>query len=206
MSICLEHWAAYAKSQLDACNKRTRQKEARTVGYFSLLRYVNGSSSGSCNLSYPEGLAMLGAVVTDEEIEAVAEELAKVGGLSWYPGRTRGALLRPVTERYRDRAKVAIAALDRLRAKNNDGFEQQTTLGSAALLSREGLPKGPDEPIQVGSIVVYRPPGDQRAITCRIDQLEQGRAYLVPCARPDVGWVSLDNLQPLHTESADKEE
>lgn len=146
-----------------------------------------------------------GGVVTDEEIEAVAEELAKVGGLSWYPGRTRGALLRPVTERYRDRAKVAIAALDRLRANNNSASGKQTS-DSETTPSREDLPKGPDERIQVGTIVVYRPPGDQRAITCRIDRLEQGRAYLVPCARPDVGWVSLDNLQPLSTENAAKED
>ena len=54
--------------------------------------------------------------MTDEEIEAVAEELAKAGGTSWYPGRTRGALLRPVSERYRDRARLAIAALERVRA------------------------------------------------------------------------------------------
>src|SRR3712207_8438264 len=47
---------------------------------------------------------------------SVAQELAKVGGLSWYPGRTRGPLLRSVGERYRDRARVAIAALERLKA------------------------------------------------------------------------------------------
>ncbi len=146
-----------------------------------------------------------GAIVTEEEIEAVAEELAKVGGISWYPGRTRGALLRPVTERYRDRAKVAIAALDRLRADKNSVPEHQTSQ-AGEILSWQSSSKGPDERIQVGSIVVYRPPGDQRAITCRIDQLEQGRAYLVPCSRPDVGWVSLENLQPLNTGAMAKEE
>jgi hypothetical protein len=31
--------------------------------------------------------------MTDEEIEVVAEELAKSGGLSWYPGRTPGPLM-----------------------------------------------------------------------------------------------------------------
>jgi hypothetical protein len=58
--------------------------------------------------------------MTEEEIEAVAEELAKAGGLSWYPGRTRGPLLRTVSERYRDRARLAIEALDRVRARNQD--------------------------------------------------------------------------------------
>jgi hypothetical protein len=54
--------------------------------------------------------------MTDEEIDAVAEELAKIGGLTWYPGRTQSPLLRAVSERYKDRARVAIASLDRLRA------------------------------------------------------------------------------------------
>src|SRR3954465_12730071 len=67
-----------------------------------------------------------GAGVTDEEIEAVAEELAKAGGTSWYPGRTRGALLRSVSERYRDRARLAIAALDRLRAGTGSHIQPQS--------------------------------------------------------------------------------
>src|SRR4028118_256494 len=54
--------------------------------------------------------------VTEDEVEAVAEELAKAGGVAWYPGRERGPLLRIVSDRYRDRARLAIAALDRYRA------------------------------------------------------------------------------------------
>jgi hypothetical protein len=54
--------------------------------------------------------------VTEDEVEAVAEELAKAGGVAWYPGRSRGPLLRIVSDRYRDRARLAIAALDRYRA------------------------------------------------------------------------------------------
>jgi hypothetical protein len=39
--------------------------------------------------------------VTEDEIEAVAEELAKAGGVAWYPGHQRGPLLKVVSDRYR---------------------------------------------------------------------------------------------------------
>jgi hypothetical protein len=41
--------------------------------------------------------------MTDEEIEVVAEELAKRDGSSWYPGRMQGPLTRLVTDYYRDK-------------------------------------------------------------------------------------------------------
>jgi hypothetical protein len=133
--------------------------------------------------------------MTEEEIEAVAEELAKAGGLSWHPGRTQGPLLRTVSERYRDRARLAIEALDRLRARNQDlNAPQGSALETRA---KEGPNSSPENGLQAGAIVVYRPPGDRRAIPCRIEKLEEGRAYLVPCPKPDIGWVELDNLQPL---------
>ena len=53
--------------------------------------------------------------MTEDEVEAVAAELAKAGGVGWYPGRERGPL-KHVADRYRDRARLAIAALSRLRA------------------------------------------------------------------------------------------
>ena len=136
--------------------------------------------------------------MTDEEIEAVAEELAKAGGVSWYPGRTRGALLRPVSDRYRDRAKLAIAALDRVRTGRD--------LPPGASHSQAAAETGQPDQLQVGTIVVYRPPGDQRAVTCRIERIDSGRAYLVPVPRPDIGWVSLDNLHPVGEGAATKDE
>ena len=132
--------------------------------------------------------------MTEEEIEAVAQELAKVGGLSWYPGRTRGPLLRSVSERYRDRARVAIAALERLKASKEGRLvpHRSPSSSSDAEGSASELPHG----LQVGGVVVYRPPGDRRAMPCQVAKIEADRAYLVPCPRSDVGWVSLDDLSP----------
>jgi hypothetical protein len=134
--------------------------------------------------------------MTEEEIEVVAEELAKAGGLSWHPGRTQRPLLRAVSERYRDRARLAIKALDRVRARNQDLNAPRRPALEAP--QTKGVPNPlPENGLQPGAIVVYRPPGDRRAIPCRIEKLEEGRAYLVPCPNPDIGWVELDNLQPL---------
>jgi hypothetical protein len=134
--------------------------------------------------------------MTEEEIDHVAQELAKIGGTSWYPGRTEGGLLRNVGERYRDRARVAIAALDRFRAGD------QTVTTSAATEAGERTAKGsvtfsPGDKLEVGAIVVYRPPGDLRAISCQVTQIEGGRAYLVPVPRPEVGWVVIDSAVPV---------
>jgi hypothetical protein len=162
------------------------------------LAYYPALSSLRSNCEGFAGITNAGGVVTDEEIEAVAEELAKAGGVSWYPGRTRGALLRPVSDRYRDRAKLAIAALDRVRT-GRDVTTEPSHPHTAAVTGQ------PDH-LQLGTIVVYRPPGDQRAVTCRIERIDSGRAYLVPVPRPEIGWVSLDNLHPLGEGAATKVE
>jgi len=97
--------------------------------------------------------------MTDEEIEVVAEELAKSGGLSWYPGRTPGPLLRLVTDHYREQARAVIAALDHVRA----GGEPSRT----PALRREGSPEtvqcGSANEVRPGATIIYRPPGDRRA-------------------------------------------
>jgi hypothetical protein len=142
-----------------------------------------------------------GDKMSEEEVECVAEELAKVGGVAWYPGREPNAILRVVSDRYRDRARVAIAALERLRASR-----QQS--GSIQLQSGDNpdfpgvIPSRTGEEIEVGSIVIYRPPGDLRAIACRVEKREGEAVYLVPCERPDVGWVQLDGM----VSSASREE
>jgi len=125
-------------------------------------------------------------VVSEEEIEIVAEELAKVGGTAWYPGREKGPLIRLVSDRYRDRAKIAIAALERHRAKG------AVDSGSEVDAAKPIVPSSGE--IKVGSTVVYRPPGDRRAYTCRVEEIKGDRAYLVPDLKISSGWVSLSRL------------
>ncbi|MBM6592619.1 hypothetical protein [Microvirga pudoricolor] len=120
--------------------------------------------------------------MSEEEIEIVAEELAKVGGTTWYPGRETGPLIRVVSDRYRDRAKIAIEALERHRAK------------VAAEAARREAHSFASDQIRVGSTVVYRPPGERRAYTCRVEKIDGRQAYLVPDIKVSSGWVSLDDL------------
>jgi hypothetical protein len=127
--------------------------------------------------------------MTEQEVEVVAEELAKIGGLSWYPGRERGPVVKIVCERYRDRARVAIAALERLRAEES-GDASVSAPSDPDLNGDHALPSYGR--LQLGSVVIYRAPGDRRAYACQVVRLEANRAYLVPCPRPDVGWVEID--------------
>jgi hypothetical protein len=121
--------------------------------------------------------------MTDAEIELVAAELAKVGGTAWYPGRGNGPLMRVISNRYRDRARVAIEALERYRAKAEKPCEKVQD------------PAPHSDALQAGSVVVYRPPGDRRAYRCRVAYLDNDRAYLVPDSAPGQGWVDLTDLQ-----------
>src|SRR3954471_2147771 len=101
---------------LQTCANQTRDREGTlpTSGFlFSVASFqVVFANSERLNLL---GSGLREPDVTEDEIEVVAEELAKAGGLSWYPGRQHGSLLRVVSDRYRDRARLAIAALDRCR-------------------------------------------------------------------------------------------
>ncbi len=130
--------------------------------------------------------------MTDEEIEVVAEELAKSGGLSWYPGRGQGSLMRLVTDRYRDQARAVIAALEHLRRGGGDTSQVPDA-------RREGSPEavhhGSVGDVQPGATIIYRPSGEQRAYPCRIVEIQGDRAYLAPILRTCVGWVSMERLE-----------
>jgi hypothetical protein len=57
-----------------------------------------------------------------------------------------------------------------------------------------------DGTLQVGAIVVFRPPGEQRAYPYRVEKIEGNRAYLVPQLRAWTGWVPIANLSPVVSE------
>jgi hypothetical protein len=133
--------------------------------------------------------------MTEEEIEIVAEELAKIGGVTWYPGREKGTLMRVVCDRYRDRAKVAIAALERYRAGQQASLSQDNRRTDRTQSSAH-------DDIRPGATVVYRPPGDRRAYSCRVVEIEGNRAYLAPILRACTDWVSIEHLVP--AQEADK--
>jgi hypothetical protein len=130
----------------------------------------------------------------EAEVEIVAEELAKLGGTAWYPGREPGPLLRIVHERYRDRARAAIAALDRFRASS-----EKTTSPEALREEHAGTTKAAasslETEIQIGMTVIYRPEGDRRAYPCTVQKISNGFAFLVPELRTGVGWVPLEDIQ-----------
>jgi hypothetical protein len=129
--------------------------------------------------------------MTDDEVEAVAAELAKAGGVSWHSGEERGPL-KLVMDRYRDRARLAVATLDRLRAaKHSPGEIKVEQPGTGA--GSEAEP-GLRNVVSEGSLVLYRPPGDKRTYPCRVEKVEGTRVYLVPELPTCTGWVDLATL------------
>jgi hypothetical protein len=128
--------------------------------------------------------------VTDDEIQVVAEELAKVGGLSWYPGRPSEAFLKALTQDYLEHARAAIAALDRMRASRGQ-ISNEPGAPLAEAPSHPGPKPDTADTLKVGDVVEFHPPGDKRTITCRIEELKEGHARLEPMDKPDIGWVTL---------------
>ena len=139
--------------------------------------------------------------MTEEEIAVVAEELAKIGGVTWYPGREKGSLVRVVCDRYRDRARVAIEALERYRASRQASLAQDNDrIGDRPTVERTRAVSHDD--IRPGVTVVYRPPGDRRAYPCRVVEIEGNRAYLAPILRACTDWVSIEHLVPAEEKNA----
>jgi hypothetical protein len=129
----------------------------------------------------------------DDEVEAVAAELAKAGGVSWHSGQERGPL-KLVMDRYRDRARLAIATLERLRAAKQSNSPGLTEITHAAPTTKANLEPGSHEAVSAGSLVLFRPPGDKRTYPCRIERVEGTRVYLVPELPTCTDWVDLANL------------
>lgn len=128
--------------------------------------------------------------MTEDKIELVAELLAKVGG-NWYPERTRPAL-RTISKRHQAVAQLVLTELEQFSGSNQstvsvDGSDSET-VDEASAFNFAG-----DDQLYVGAAVVYRPPGEKRAITCLIEKMEHGRAYLVPAQR-EIGWVPTQTL------------
>jgi hypothetical protein len=142
--------------------------------------------------------------MTEEEIEIVAEELAKIGGVAWYPGREKGTLMRVVCDRYCDRARVAIEALDRYRASQQASAALSQDNRQVAMLPQRETPSHSDahDNIRPGATVIYRPPGDRRAYSCRVVEIEGNRAYLAPILRACTDWVSIEHLVPSPQEAS----
>jgi hypothetical protein len=136
------------------------------------------------------------SAMTEDEVDWVAAEMAKAGGVSWYPGRERGPL-KVVSDRYRDRARLAIAALERYRASKQDASppaEIEAELHEPDANASQSFVS--DHAIVAGSKVLYRPTGDRRAYLCWVEKIEGRRAYLVPDMKTCTGWVDLERLSP----------
>ncbi len=132
--------------------------------------------------------------MNEAEVEVVAEELAKLGGTAWYPGREPGPLLRVVHERYRDRARAAIAALDRFRASAAKSNPPEGLSDGLMASGTKTDVSASEANIEIGTTVIYRPDGDRRAYSCKVQKITDGFAYLVPENRTGIGWVPLKDL------------
>lgn len=129
--------------------------------------------------------------MSDNRVELVAELLAKIGG-TWYPERTRPAL-RTVGNRHREVARLILMTIQ------SSAAAKQSAAGDLApesIVEGKAFNFAGEDQLHVGATVVYRRPGDKRALTCRIEKMEHGRAYLVPADR-EIGWVSTHTLLPL---------
>jgi hypothetical protein len=124
------------------------------------------------------------------DIDIVAELLARIGG-SWHPERPRPAP-NGISSRHRDVARLILAELRRRDAARTEALSQlPEPTGQDVTPETTG-----EAEIPVGTVVAYCPPGDTRTITCTVEKIERGHAYLVPVRR-EIGWISTNTLQSL---------
>ena len=138
--------------------------------------------------------------MTEDEVEAIAELLAKVSG-NWYPERTRPAL-RAISKRHRDVAQLVLAQLEQFRGADR-GVKQIENPPLERSDEANAFNFAGDDQLYVGATVVYRPPGEKRAITCWIEKMERGRAYLIP-THLEIGWVPIQTLSRLKPEASER--
>jgi hypothetical protein len=129
--------------------------------------------------------------MTDEEVEAVAAELAKAGGVSWHAGQERGPL-KLVMDRYR--ARLAIATLERIQAARQVISPGPGKADQPGPSTQANLEPVSGAVVVEGSLVLYSPPGDKRTYPCRVEKLVGRRAYLVPEIPTCTGWADLENV------------
>jgi hypothetical protein len=128
-----------------------------------------------------------------QEVEVVAQALAATDGILWNKERESDPLLKAVYGRYRDRARLVVAALDRFRVKQSAPGKPAPEIPEA--LHSQAGPDLADQPhIRVGTDVFYRPPRDRRQVLCSVQSVQDGRAYIVPYSKPPMGWVDLNDL------------
>jgi hypothetical protein len=131
--------------------------------------------------------------MTEQEVEAVATELARASKILWPSGPASGPR-KMVLYRYKDRARLAIAAVDRVRATQQDAAPKHHRSESLELVEQGESKAGSSAGLSVSTLVLYWPRGDQRARRCRITKIESDRTYLVPESPDPPGWVDLESL------------
>lgn len=125
--------------------------------------------------------------MTEDEVEVVAEALARAAGMTWHAGRETATPPRIVLDRYRDRARTAIATVDRLRRARTSCLQDNAAAG------RMGEAP-PDPSVIPGAVVYYSPDGDRRDYACRVVKIEGSRAYLQPIIKACTGWISIERV------------
>lgn len=132
-----------------------------------------------------------GLKLSNDTIERVAQLFAKVGG-TWFPERA-GVNGKPVLGRHRDLARLILAEIERAEAasrETNRPIDPAADSGSDPQVSTDA------GDFSVGMTIEYCPPADKRTIICRVEKIENDRAYIVAVGR-EVGWVSTHTLLPL---------